>query len=151
MFGLLLFFHLTGLSVWLGSSIAIAILLLLIKKQINSTVVGSLVQKMIKTFNLLTDPSSFIILVTGILMLVSQGITKDGGGPFWMSYMQQVGAMAIILFIIIFSVMGRKIVKRIAGANYQAATLGISTYVTGLFITIAIILSVLYVVANKFQ
>lgn len=150
MFGLLLFLHLIGLSIWLGSIVAIAILLLWIKKQMNSTLVGSLVQKIIKTFNLLTHPSSFIILVTGILMLVKQGITKDGGGPFWMSYMQQVGAMTILLFIIIFSILGKRLVKRIAAANYQAADSSLTTYVTGLFITMAVILSVLFVVANKY-
>jgi len=117
---------------------------------LNSTLVGSLVQKIIKTFNLLTHPSSFIILVTGILMLVKQGITKDGGGPFWMSYMQQVGAMTILLFIIIFSILGKRLVKRIAAANYQAADFSLKTYVTGLFITMVVILSVVFVVANKY-
>jgi putative copper export protein len=149
MFGFMLFLHLAGISVWLGSIVTIAILLLVIKKQIDSDVGRSLVKKMIGIFNMLTHPSSFIVLVSGIVMIVKLG-SSETGKPFWLNYMEQVGGMVVLLFIIVLSILGRRVMKRIAGANIQLASSGISFYVTGMLVTTLLILSVVFVVAGKY-
>jgi hypothetical protein len=149
MFGFMLFLHLAGFSVWLGSIVTIAILLLAIKKQIDSDVGRSLVKKMIGIFNMLTHPSSFIVLVSGIVMIVKWG-SSETGKPFWLNYMEQVGGMVVLLFIIVLSILGRRVMKRIAGANIQLASSGISFYVTGMLVTTMLILSIVFVVAGKY-
>jgi putative copper export protein len=149
MFGFMLFLHLAGISVWLGSIVTIAILLLVIKKQIDSDVGRSLVKKIIEIFNMLTHPSSYIVLVSGILMVIKLG-SSETGKPFWLNYMEQVGGMVVLHFIIVLSILGRKVMKRIAGANIQLASSGISFYVTGMLVTTLLILSVVFVVAGKY-
>jgi len=58
--------------------------------------------------------------------------------------------IVILLFMIVFSILGKRLIKRIASDNYPAVYSGITIYATGLFITIAFIVSVLLIVANKY-
>jgi putative copper export protein len=148
MYGFWLFIHLSGLCVWLGSLVAVGILLSAMKKQIHSADVGALVKKTVRTFNFLTHPSAFLVLISGVLMLLQMGIGSDK--PFWMIYMERVGGMVILLFIIVISIMGRRLVKRISSGGVQSASSSISSYVTGLAVSSALVFSIIFVVSGKY-
>ena len=73
MFEFFLFLHLTTLSLWIGSVLTIAAILLLMRRQISNHVVKGLAQKAIRTFNRITHPSSFLVLVSGVVMIIKMG------------------------------------------------------------------------------
>ncbi|MDF2716175.1 MAG: hypothetical protein K0R28_3100 [Paenibacillus sp.] len=148
MYGFWLFIHLSGLCVWLGSLVAVGILLSAMKKQIHSADVGALVKKTVRTFNLLTHPSAFLVLVSGVLMLLQMGLGSDK--PFWMIYMERVGGMVILLFIVVISMMGRRLVKRLSGNVAHATSSSITSYVTGLAVSSVLVLSIIFVVSGKY-
>ncbi|MDF2661905.1 MAG: hypothetical protein K0Q94_4696 [Paenibacillus sp.] len=148
MYGFMLFIHLTGLSIWLGSLVAVAILLTAMKKMLPSADVSGIVRKTVRTFNLLTHPSAFLVLISGVFMILEMGLGSDK--PFWLIYMERGGGMIVLLFIIVISIMGRRLMKRIAGGDVQAASSSISSYVTGLSLSTVLVLSVVFVVSGKF-
>ncbi|RKN85229.1 hypothetical protein [Paenibacillus ginsengarvi] len=150
MFSFWLFIHLAGLCIWLGSIVAVAFLLVAMKKQLHSADVSALVRRTVRTFNMLTHPSAFLVLISGVLMIVEMGLGSDK--PFWMTYMERVGGMIILLFIIAISIMGKRLMKRISGGTSQAvaASSSLSTYVTGLALSSVLVLSVIFVVSGKY-
>ncbi|KIL42223.1 hypothetical protein SD70_01345 [Gordoniibacillus kamchatkensis] len=149
MFGVFLFLHLAGLSIWVGSIAAIAVMLVLMKKQLESKAVGALAQRTVRTFNMITHPSSFLVLISGVLMLVGMGMTHESDKPFWMHYMEKAGGTFILLFIIVISILGKKLVKKLIAGNERDAAAGINKYVYGMTVSLAFILSVVYVVSAK--
>jgi len=149
MYGLLLFLHLGGLAVWLGSVVASAFMLLAMQKNIQSADVAGIAQKTIKVYNRITHPSAFLVLLSGILMLVDIGMDQHEFFDFWLLFMEQAGSLIILAFIIAMSIIGKKTVKRIASGDADAARKGIRTFVTATFILVAAILVVIYVVAAK--
>lgn len=148
MYGFWLFIHFTGLSIWLGSLVAVAILLMAMRKQLHSADIGALVKKTVRTFNLLTHPSAFLVLISGVFMILKLGMESDK--PFWLIYMERGGGMIILLFIIVISIMGRRLMKRISGNNSASASTSINSYVSGLTVSIVAVLSVVFVVSGKF-
>lgn len=75
----------------------------------------------IRTFNRITHPSSFVVLVSGIVMIVKMG--QDSVRPFWIQYMQDA----------------------------EKAASSISRYSLGLLISLLFILSVVFMASFKFS
>lgn len=148
MFGAYLFVHLAGLALWLGSIIMLAILLTAMKRNVASQDVSQLAQRSIKLLNRVTHPSAFLILVSGVLMLIKMDL-KQGDIPLWLNLMQSAGGAIIILFIIVVSIWGKKTVKSIAAGNASAAAKSISGYVGMLLIAALLILAIVYIVSAK--
>ncbi|WP_336776235.1 hypothetical protein [Paenibacillus sp. MMO-58] len=149
MYEFFLFLHLTAISIWLGSVLTIAIMLLTMRQQIANRDIKSLAQKAIRTFNRIMYPSSFLVLVSGIVMIVKLG--KDSARPFWLEYMQDAGAMTILVSIILSGIWGKKVIKRINQGNDKHAESSISKFSSGLLVSLLFILSVVFMAAFKFN
>ena len=149
MYGFYLFIHLLALSVWLGSIVAVAVMLASMKRQLQSVEVSGLARKTVRIFNMLTHPSAFLVLMSGGLMMIEAGMSSDK--PFWLAYMERVGGMTILLFIVVISIMGKRLVKRIIAENDNplAAMKSVTSYVTGLTVSSALVMSVIFMVSVK--
>ncbi|TBL80379.1 hypothetical protein EYB31_08155 [Paenibacillus thalictri] len=148
MYGLLLFFHLTGLSIWLGSLVAVIVMLTMMKKHIASPEIGQLAQKTVKIFNFLTHPSSFVVLISGVLLIVDMGLIRSAK-PFWMHYMEEVGGMFILLFIVLLSILGKKLVVKLTAGDQLDIRSGMARYLSGMMVSVVCVLSVVFIVAVK--
>ncbi|WP_135557084.1 hypothetical protein [Paenibacillus cymbidii] len=125
MFETMLFIHLTGLAVWFGSMAAIGLMLLAFRRDLRSEEAKKMVGKMVKLFNRLTHPSSFLVLVSGGLMMMDRW--SDTDHPFWLTFMERVGGAVVLLSIIALTIAGRKLTKRLGGGASgagQAASAG---------------------------
>lgn len=156
MFGFLLFLHLFGMAVWLGSLVAIGIMLLLLKPQLGTEAGNGLLRKTVKAFNILTHPSAFVVLASGGFMIMKLGL-GDGDKPFWMVYMERGGGMVILLSIIGLSLLGRRLLKKLASSNTAVVhdaggarpAASVSRFAASMFVTAILVVSVVFVVSAK--
>ncbi len=152
MYGVLLFLHIAGVVLWLGSVVMAVILLSTLKKDLQSPNIAELSTKTIKLLNRVTHPTAFLVLLTGIFMLMSDtwGMANHNSFPFWITFMEQAGAITILAFIIAVSIIGKKATKRLAAGEYAQALKSINTFIlTALILAIAAFV-VIYVVSGKF-
>jgi len=147
---IMLFFHVSTVAVWLGSIVAVLFMLQMIRKQAKSPEISTLIPKMLRTFNRITHPSAFVVLISGIIMILEMGLVGQSK-PFWLSYMEQGGGMVVLLSIILLTWQGRRIMKgytSVASGQGQAVA-GFQSYITYMVGSIVLILSVVFVVAFK--
>lgn len=128
MFETMLFVHLTGLAVWFGSMAAIGLMLLAFRRDLRSEEAKRMAGKMVKLFNRLTHPSSFLVLVSGGLMIIDRW--GDTDHPFWLSFMERVGGTVVIVSIVALTIAGRRLAKRL-GAGGSGAGQGAATAAVG--------------------
>ncbi|WP_040952845.1 hypothetical protein [Gorillibacterium massiliense] len=160
MFGIMLFLHLAGLAIWLGSLVAISVMLSIFKKNLDKPGHNAIARSTIRVFNVLTHPSAFIILVTGLVMV----LTEDYGDktPFWLFYMQNIGGLIIIAVIAVLSIFGKKAARSLLSADaagggkksvvgeIAAAGKSLSLMVSLMTVSIVLILSVVLIVSYRF-
>src|SRR5690348_16093340 len=96
----LLFIHLSALAVWVGSLATVAILLLSIRKQFGSPDIRGVAKRTIRTFNRVTHPSAFLILVSGLWMFFRSNVSESDV-PFWLHYMREGGSLLILIAILV--------------------------------------------------
>lgn len=152
MFTTMLFFHLTGLSIWFGSLLSLAIITSLLKKQAGSKDIQNLLRKIPSLFSRWLHPSSFIVLLSGVFMIISMNISESQK-PLWLHFMEKGGSLTILLSIIILSIISsKKIKKPLRAANVDVAVIqkGVSTYLVWLTIFMVLILSIIFMVSFKF-
>lgn len=106
MYDFFTFLHIIGFIFWTGSLVSMAIILPILNMQLDS-LIG---QKLIHIFSAMTYPSSIIVLISGIYrsMQINSGVMPK---PFWLNYMEVVGAIIILLGIVLTTVMFRKVMK----------------------------------------
>jgi len=150
MFGMMLFLHLTGLVLWFGSLLAMALVILLSKKLAVSQDARTIVRKTIRTFGWLAQPSAVVVLVSGIIMIIDMNF-GEADKPMWLSYMEKGGGMIILIAIAFTAVLGRKMVKRLGENDVTGggAAMGGSLYLTSLIVILAAILSVILLVSLR--
>lgn len=150
MFETMLFLHLAGLVIWFGSLFAIAVVILLTKRQIKSNETKALIRKVIRTWGWLAHPTSILVLVSGIIMIVDMDF-GDAQKPLWLNYMEMGGGMIIMLGIVAVLLLGSRMAKRLkkAGDVDSEVVVRGGVYLASLLIIIAAILSVILVVALR--
>ena len=150
-YGTLLFVHLTGVALWIGSVLMTVFLLLSLKNKISSQDVSGVVTRVVKTLNRITHPAAFLVLLSGILMLVSDrwGMENHDSFPFYITFMEQAGSLLILAFIIIITILGKKLTKKLAAGNVSAAQSSIQTYVWTSLLLIIGVLAIVYIVSNQ--
>jgi putative copper export protein len=160
MAGFLLFIHLSSLAVWVGSLVTVAILLLSMKKQFGSPDVRGIAKRTIRTFNRITHPSAFLVLVSGLGLFFNAKI-EEKDVPFWLHYMREGGSVLILLAIIVLSIRGRKVINHLTAVGDTASVKNedavltapksaASRYAASMLVAIVLILSIIFVVSYKF-
>ncbi|WP_062106894.1 hypothetical protein [Bacillus niameyensis] len=153
MFKFWLFLHFTGLSIWVGSLIAIALILVMMKKHLGSKELSTIVKKVTKVSNLLVHPSAFFVLISGVFMIISMNF-GDATKPFYLAFMERIGGVTVLFSIIAISLFGRRLVKKLNNLEMEGGILkhtgSLNTYVAVMFASLLLILSVIFVVSFRF-
>ncbi len=152
MYGVLLFLHVAGVVLWLGSVVMAVMLLSALKKDLQSPKAAELSGKTIKLLNRVTHPTAFIVLLSGVFMLMTDtwGMANHSSFPFWIIFMEQAGAIVILAFIIAVSIIGKKATKRLAAGDHAGALKSINTFVVTALILAIAAFAVIFVVSGKF-
>jgi len=146
MYGFMLFLHFAGLATWFGVTLMSAFLLISLKGKLTEAGSTASALNTIKVFNRITHPAATIVLLSGAVMIME---FNHSGLPFWLAFMERAGGLVILLFMGVLSMMGGKLKKKLAQGDTTAASKSISTYVTSIFVFVALILTVILVVSLK--
>ncbi|MEK3724087.1 hypothetical protein [Paenibacillus sp. FSL H8-0034] len=146
MFGFMLFLHLTGLVIWLGSLFAIVIMLIMLNKQLGSLESNTLAQRIIRTFSRFAHPSAVFVLISGVLMIIQMGMGP--GKPLWLEVMEKGGGTIILLGLIFTGILGSKVKKRLSIPG-ETQPIKLSGYMIAMSMVIVLTLSVVLVVSLK--
>ncbi|MGX4585627.1 hypothetical protein [Paenibacillus chitinolyticus] len=145
MFGFMIFLHITGLLGWLGALLGIFVTMLLLRKQLGTSDANRLAGKTIRVFGRIAHPSSILVLLSGVYLILQMGIGTDK--PLWLQVMEKGGGTIILLAVIFTAVLGSKMNKRLNSAG------GTSVRLTGYLSTVGVfmflIVSVVLVVSLK--
>ncbi|MEY9093887.1 hypothetical protein [Paenibacillus sp. RC84] len=145
MFGLMLFLHITGLLGWLGALLGILVTMLLLRKQLGTPDANSLAGKTIRVFGRIAHPSSILVLLSGVYLILQMGL--GSGKPFWLQVMEKGGGMIILLAVIFTAVLGSKMNKRLNSAGGTSVRL--TGYLSMVGVFMFLIVSVILVVSLK--
>lgn len=152
MFKAWFFLHLTGVSIWAGSILAVIIILSMMKKHLGSKELSNIVKKIVRIINMLVHPSAFIVLLSGVFMIVSMGLGNDK--PFWLNFMEKFGGMLVLFSIIAISLAGNALVKKLSAMEKGESTIkasgSLNRYMLMLSLSAASVFSTILVVAFRF-
>lgn len=151
MFGTMLFLHLTSLILWFGALFAIVVLLGMARRRDVAQEAKKLVGKAVRLFGWLAHPSSIVVLVSGILLIIEMDM-GDMAKPLWLVYMERGGGTIILAAIVLTALFGRKAVKRLSLSEDGAAAVrssGVAVPVTVFTVLMMAILSVVLVVSLR--
>lgn len=142
MIGFWLFLHLTGLAIWIGSLLAIVVMLLLLKKQLGSQQSNTLAKRVIRVFSMFAHPASVIVLISGVFMIVQMGLGSTDR-PIWLDVMEKGGGTIILLALVLTGILGSKVKKRLNDPHSKSVNLsGYLTTVSGVMILIVAVVLV---------
>jgi len=142
MFGLMIFLHISGLLGWLGALLGILVTMLLLRKQLGTPDANSLAGKTIRVFGRIAHPSSILVLLSGVYLILQMGIGTEK--PLWLQVMEKGGGTIILLAVIFTAVLGSKLNKRLnsAGGNSVRLTGYLSTVGVFMFLIVSVVLVV---------
>lgn len=145
MYGFLLFSHLTGLMIWVGAILAVIVMLFMLKNQLGKPEANGLSKRIISVFSRYAHPGAFVVLISGVIMIIQLDMGSDK--PFWLDMMEKAGGTIILLFLIVVSILGGKLKKRLQMEGN--ASVSVSPYLTSLAISFIAILAVVLIVSLK--
>ncbi|MGE6226372.1 hypothetical protein [Paenibacillus chitinolyticus] len=145
MFGLMIFLHISGLLGWLGALLGILVTMLLLRKQLGTPDANSLTGKTIRVFGRIAHPSSILVLLSGVYLILQMGIGTEK--PLWLQVMEKGGGTIILLAVIFTAVLGSKLNKRLNSAGGNSVRL--TGYLSMVGVFMFLIVSVVLVVSLK--
>lgn len=145
MYGLMLFLHLTGLFIWLGSLLAKLITLSMLKKELGSEQTRTFARRIIRVFSMLSHPSAVIVLISGIFMIVRLGMGSDK--PLWLDVMEKGGGTVILLALIVMGILGRRTKKQLKSG--QASKINFTVYLTATGSFMILVSAIVLIVSMK--
>lgn len=149
MYGFLLFLHLAGLAVWLGTTAMSAFLLMRTRPKLASRDVADISVGVLRTFNTLTHSSAFLVLLSGVLLLLRLGMDHSSF-PFWLLFMEQFGTVVILLFIILLSILSSKARKALQSGDAAKSRKSINNFISACFVMAVLVLVIIFVVSGKY-
>jgi len=145
MYGFLLFSHLTSLMIWVGAIMAIVVMLLLMRKQLGQNGANALSKRIISVFNRFAHPAAFVVLVSGVIMIIRLGMGSDK--PFWLDIMEKGGGTIILLFFVLTGILGSKLKKRLSVQS--SGSVAMSSYLTVMASFFLLIVALVLIVSLK--
>lgn len=146
------FLHIIGFIVWLGLLIAMAIILPMLKEQLNTEGGQKIVLKVIRSFNATTHLSAILVLISGIYRVVQMNF-GDVAKPFWLLYMEMGGGMIVLLGIIVLTILGRRVTQPLSSKRVTPDVAEVekrlSVYINAVLLVMLLILSVVLVVSFR--
>jgi len=130
--------------VWVGAILAVIVMLFMLRSQLGKPEANALSKRIISVFSRFAHPSAFVVLVSGVIMIIQLDMGSDK--PFWLDMMEKAGGTIILLFLIVVGIMGGKLKKRLQAAS---GSVSVSSYVTSLAVSLIAILAVVLIVSLK--
>ncbi|HEY4552026.1 MAG TPA: hypothetical protein VIG80_02415 [Bacillaceae bacterium] len=153
MFKFWLFLHFAGISIWVGSLLAVTLILLMMKKHLGSKELSTIVKKITRVVNMLVHPSAFFVLISGIFMIVSMNF-GDTAKPFYLNFMERFGGVAILFTFIAISLVGRKFVKKLNSLEKEGSVIkhsrSFNSYISMMLASVAFVFVTIFVVSFRF-
>lgn len=143
MYGFMLFLHLAGLIAWVGSLLAIVVMLVLLKSQLGSSEANTLAKRIIRAFSMFAHPGALLVLISGVFLLIDS--RWEGVKPLWLDIMVMGGGMIVILGLVLTGIMGSKAKKRMD--SEQGQRVNISGYLITNAVFIALIVAIVLIVS----
>ena len=146
---ILLFLHLTGLSLWIGSMVLLAVLLLAVRRNLsqwNGTPLFLWITKLVTWF---LNGAALVVMLSGAGLIQMLGYT-EASKPLWVKIMEQSGGLTVLLFIVIMTWFGNRAKKRLRGMqNFETVDVSkmMGRYSTALSIFAVMALLVIFVVS----
>jgi hypothetical protein len=139
------FLHLFGLSIWMGSFVAMAICLVSLRKVNIGTEVMQLFNKAQRAITIVGNTGAVIMLISGGVLL-----SLSDSRPLWVVLMTQIGGLTIIFSIIAVTLQSRRLSKRLA-LNEPIETLHREFNLLNIFLWIVtiVIATVLGIVSSR--
>ncbi|MGM9988444.1 MAG: hypothetical protein ACI35O_14645 [Bacillaceae bacterium] len=141
-----LFAHLTSLATWLGALVFVAIFVLVLRKQLVSVDIRKVFVKLTKVFNAISHLSATVVLVSGVFLLINMGLETK---PFWLTFMERAGGATVLISMIVITIFGRRVTKQLTATDTKKEVKGLTPYLSTMFVSIALIVSVIFVVAAR--
>lgn len=107
----LLFLHVTGVALWLGSTLAIVILNrkgLATEGQSARHLTFDTTRTVVRW---VTNPSALVVLISGVGLIMGLGWLGNPK-PLWISFMEQFGGMIALLSVVLISLSLRRAYKK---------------------------------------
>jgi hypothetical protein len=145
MFGWMLFLHLAGLAVWIGSTLALIVILTVMRSQLGSSEPGAIATKLIRTFSWLAHPSAVVVLGSGGYMIAKVWAGSDE--PFWIGAMEKGGGTILLLAIIVTGIFGGRAKRAIQASAGGAVRM--TGYLSTLYGAAVLVLAVMLIVSLK--
>lgn len=153
MFKMWLFLHLTGISIWVGSLLAVIFILFMMKRHLGSKELATIVKKIVRIVNILVHPSAFIVLLSGIFMIVMMNF-GDAAKPFWLTFMERFGGGIILFTMIAVGFVGRSLVKKLRAVEGGEATYkhspSFTNYILMMTLSVVSVIAIIFVVSFRF-
>lgn len=145
------FFHIVGVIIWVGAFISFGLLLRFLVKERAVDAYALIVKRIDQITKWFINPSAFIVLISGVLLLVAYGGPNK---PLYITIMERAGSLVILLSIIALTLVSRKIKKAIgasAGTDSSKNTLKRLTDIYGKFMLSSAVLAcaIIVVVSMK--
>ncbi|MFD0716645.1 hypothetical protein [Paenibacillus sp. GCM10027626] len=146
LFGISLFAHFAGLSLWIGALLFSTIVFILVKSHVNGTnEIRELAQRIARIAMRISHLGAFLVLISGVYMILDLNI-KDK--PFWLSIMEKGGGSVIIISIILTGIVGSRTIRRMS--NLEDRSVKISGFVRSSALSLVLIAAVLFIVSMKY-
>lgn len=145
-----MFLHINSLVVWVMALLSVAIIVMMLKKHLDTEPVKRVVYQVIRIFNAITYPSCIIVLISGVCILSF----VDSTNSLWFNYMEMVGTAIVPVNIILLFILGKRVTTLLAPktdttGSITTIELRVSTYLSAVFLITALILSVILIVGFK--
>lgn len=145
------FFHIIGVIIWIGAFIGFGLLLRFLVKEKAVDTHALIVKRIDQITKWFINPSAFIVLVSGVLLLIEYG---GASKPLYITIMERAGSLVILVSIIALTLVSRKIKKAIGasvGTDSSKNTLKRLTDIYGKFMLSSAVLAcaIIVVVSMK--
>jgi putative copper export protein len=148
---LLFFLHLTGLAVWIGSLVIIALLLFSLRSKAGAPGEHHLLLTIIRLVKWLVNVAALAVLVSGAGLIQSLGY-KPMTEPLYVKLMEQGGGLILVSFLVLMTIWSNRIQKRLQSktqAPAEATRHLLTRYSMGLSVFAVLSVCVLLVVSLK--
>ncbi|MUT68774.1 hypothetical protein [Paenibacillus sp. NEAU-GSW1] len=146
MYGISLFFHFSGLFLWIGALLFSAASLLLLRPQFDSDSMRQLAARITRKSMPFSHIGAAFVLLSGVYMILQLDMGADK--PFWLQAMEKGGGALLLLSAIFSGITAGKTIKRIANPSLPAPSL--KGYVAVAAVSMILSLAVLFIVSMKY-
>ncbi|MBN6189452.1 hypothetical protein JQN58_21595 [Aneurinibacillus sp. BA2021] len=146
------FLHIGSLAIWFGGLLSLAIVFKMLAKRGLSQETDGMVRSLIAIVNRLLNPSAFVVMVSGLAMMINLGLMGQDV-PLWLRLMQDGGSLIVLLSIALITFYGNRFKKKLrnqAGTDHVLTRKKmLATYVRLMAGSAVLVLGVVLVVSLK--